>query len=238
MTKHIMVVEDDLRLSKLIQEYLQQNGFQVTIENRGDRAIQGIEKNRPDALILDLMLPGMDGFNICQEIRGNFQGPIMILTARDDDMDQVAGLEIGADDYVKKPVAPRVVLARIRALLRRFNNAENADSPQAEGVQEDELCFGGLKISRQAYQVYLNDQPVDLTRNEFELLWILASNAGQVLDRERLMAGIRGVVYDGLDRSVDVTVSRLRRKLGDDAAHPSQIKTVWGQGYLFVINAC
>jgi DNA-binding response OmpR family regulator len=232
MTIRILLVEDDHRLSGLIREYLEPFDFEVMIEVRGDTALDRIEQEKPDLLVLDLMLPGKDGLSICQEARAAFPGPILMLTARDDDMDQVAGLEMGADDYVKKPVLPRVLLARIRALLRRVHQKVATDN-----ADFGEVFIGGLKISRQDHQVALNGQPVMLTTNEFELLWMMAVNAGQVLTRDQLFSGIRGFAYNGFDRSVDVTVSRLRRKLGDDAGAPCRIKTVWGQGYLLVKNA-
>lgn len=227
----ILVVEDDPRLSALIRDYLGQQGFDVSIEERGDHAVARIQQEQPDLLILDLMLPGKDGLTICQEARGTYGGPILILTARDDDMDQVAGLEMGADDYVKKPVLPRVLLARIRALLRRFHKNVQTAAPA------DELCFGGLNISRSAHKVVLNGDVVEVTTNEFDLLWLLAVNSGQILGRDQILGTWRGISYDGLDRSVDITVSRLRRKLGDDVGQPRRIKTIWGQGYLFVRDA-
>jgi DNA-binding response OmpR family regulator len=228
--QRILVVEDDQRLSCLIRDYLEQQGFAVLTEDRGDSAVSRIRQEQPDLLILDLMLPGKDGLAICQEVRPTYGGPILILTARDDDMDQVAGLEIGADDYVKKPVLPRVLLARIRALLRRFN-------PEPNHQTKDELQFKSLKLSRAAHEVTLDGDIVDLTTNEFELLWTLAANAGTILSRDQLLGSLRGISYDGLDRSVDITISRLRRKLGDDAQQPRRIKTVWSQGYLFVKEA-
>lgn len=232
MTHRILVIEDDHRLSGLICDYLQQHDFKVSVEDRGDRAVERIQDEQPDLLVLDLMLPGKDGLSICQEVRNTYVGPILMLTALDDDMDQVAGLEMGADDYVKKPVLPRVLLARIRALLRRFNK----DMPQNDPSSE-EIWMGGLKISRNEHMVTLNGTTVELTTNEFELLWLMASNAGQVLHRDHILARMRGIAYDGLDRSVDVTVSRLRRKLEDNVGQPRGIKTIWGQGYLFVKNA-
>jgi DNA-binding response OmpR family regulator len=236
--QRILVVEDDERLAALVKDYLQQQGFEVLIEGRGDTAADRVEREAPDLIILDLMLPGKDGLAVCQSIRPDFPGPILILTAREDDMDQVAGLEIGADDYVKKPVEPRVLLARIRALLRRFTRPEsiemekNGTPPQAE-----ELGFGTLNISRNSRTVILEDQTISLTTNEFELLWFLAASAGTVVSREILYTTLRGIDYDGLDRSMDVMVSRLRKKLGDDATSPRRIKTIWGQGYLFVKDA-
>lgn len=233
----ILIVEDDQRLAALIRDYLKQQGFEVEIEDRGDTAPERILAERPDLLILDLMLPGRDGLSVCQQIRADYAGPILILTAREDDMDQVAGLEMGADDYVKKPVEPRVLLARIRALLRRFAPSQPAASAREGGAQPDRIRFGSLEINREAHAVQLDDQDVVLTTNEFELLHMLAVNAGRVIDRQTLYADLRGIDYDGLDRAMDVMVSRLRRKLGDDAHAPRRIKTIWGQGYLFVKDA-
>jgi DNA-binding response OmpR family regulator len=161
---------------------------------------------------------------------------VLILTAREDDMDQVAGLEMGADDYVKKPVEPRVLLARIRALLRRTQAADSKPPEQSDGCP-DELNFGGLSISRQAHRVSLESKTIDLTTNEFELLLMLAANAGTILDRDTIYKVLRGINYDGLDRSVDVSISRLRKKLGDTSSSPRRIKTIWGKGYLFVKDA-
>lgn len=236
MTKkiQILLVEDDDRLGILISSYLTEQGFDLSIERRGDTAVTRILHEQPDLVILDLLLPGMDGLTICQQVRADYQGPILMLTALEDDMDQVAGLEMGADDYVKKPVLPRVLLARIRALLRRREkvNGENTVAPETI----DELVFGRLSINRAAQSVQLNRQPVILTTNEFNLLWLLASHAGQILDRATIYRKLRGIDYDGLDRSVDLTISHLRKKLEEDADHPKRIKTVWGQGYLFALN--
>jgi DNA-binding response OmpR family regulator len=233
----ILVVEDDARLAALIRDYLHQQGFEVLIEARGDTAPDRILAERPDLLILDLMLPGRDGLAVCQQIRADYTGPILILTAREDDMDQVAGLEMGADDYVKKPVEPRVLLARIRALLRRFEAPVPTLAATAEDAPPAEIRFGTLRINREAHAVELAGENVLLTTNEFELLLMLADNAGKVLDRQTLYADLRGIDYDGLDRAMDVMVSRLRKKLGDDAHAPRRIKTIWGQGYLFVKDA-
>ena len=235
--QRILLVEDDQRLAKLIQDYLQQQGFEVLIENRGDTAPGRIFDENPDLIILDLMLPGMDGLSICQHIRSDYPGPILILTAKEDDMDQVAGLEMGADDYVKKPIEPRVLLARIRALFRRFEKTSFSDIRSPTEDTADELVFGGLCLSRASRSVSLDENPVELTTNEFELLWLLADNGGKVLVRDTIYTALRGIEFDGLDRSVDLQISRLRKKLKDDAARPRRIKTVWGQGYLFVKDA-
>ncbi|MBU1566475.1 MAG: response regulator [Proteobacteria bacterium] len=234
-TPRILLIEDDERLAKLIKEYLVAQGFLVAIEGRGDTGSTRILTEQPDLVILDLMLPGMDGLTVCRTVRQEYSGPVLMLTAREDDTDQVVGLELGADDYVKKPVEPRVLLARIRALLRRFSQPQHNGRGESETVEE--LVFGSLRISQISQTVTLCGIPVDLTSNEFALLWILAVHGGRTLDREMLFRETRGIAYDGLDRSVDIAISRLRKKLGDNATKPWRIKTVWGLGYLFVKDA-
>jgi DNA-binding response OmpR family regulator len=235
--QRILLVEDDQRLAELIRDYLQQQGFEVMIEGRGDTAPGRILRENPDLLILDLMLPGKDGLSVCQQVRSEYPGPILILTAREDDMDQVAGLELGADDYVKKPIEPRVLLARIRALFRRMEKSVISQSPHSPVQPQENLQFGSLKISFSSHVASLNDQTVDLTTTEFDLLALLASHAGTILDREQIFSKMRGIDYDGLDRSIDIAISRLRKKLEVDPADPKRIKTIWRQGYLFVKDA-
>lgn len=225
----ILLVEDDARLATLIQEYLDEHGIVIAHESRGDNAIERILNESPALVILDLMLPGRDGIEICRSVRGHYAGPILILTAKDEDVDQVVALELGADDYVTKPVEPRVLLARIRALLRRVK--------QELPPPDQALQFDDLSIQKTRREVYLGERRLEFTTNEFELLWLLACNAGKVLKRETVLATLRGIGYDGQDRSVDVCVSRLRKKLGDNPQHPNKIKTVRGQGYLFVAEA-
>lgn len=228
----ILLVEDDRYLAELIQEYLQSYGYEVHIESRGDTAPGVILRENPDLLILDLMLPGKDGLSVCQSVRAKYTGPILILTAREDDMDHVAGLEMGADDFVKKPIEPRVLLARIRALLRRLN-PQDAETPKAE----EKLVFGGLCIDSASHTVTLRGRQIELGSSEFDLLLMLARNPGLVLDRDRIFTELRGFPYDGLDRFVDVNILRLRKKLEDNPAQPRGIKTIWRQGYLFVGDA-
>jgi len=235
--QRILLVEDDQRLAGLIRDYLQQQGFEVLIEGRGDTAPGRILKENPDLLILDLMLPGKDGLWVCQRVRSGFPGPILILTAREDDMDQVAGLELGADDYVKKPIEPRVLLARIRALFRRMEKIPEGNDTITAPLPEKDLHFGSLRICHSSRNAYLDHRPVDLTTTEFDLLCLLAAHAGTVLDRDRIFSAMRGIDYDGLDRSVDITISRLRKKLEIDPSQPQRIRTVWRQGYLFVKEA-
>jgi len=221
----VLIVEDDERLASLTQEYLIRNGLEVGVEADGSRAIRRIIDEQPDMVVLDLMLPGADGLTVCREVRPHYSLPILMLTARTDDMDQVLGLEMGADDYVAKPVQPRVLLARIRALLRRTEKVE-------EGQQR--LDFGELVIDNGARAVLLHEQPVEFTSAEYDLLWLLASNAGKILSREDIFERLRGIEYDGQDRSIDVRISRIRPKIGDDPDNPRRIKTVRSKGYLFV----
>jgi two-component system, OmpR family, response regulator RstA len=230
---HILIVEDDQRLAELTREYLQGNGLNVSIEMDGAQAAARILQERPDLVILDLMLPGEDGLSICRKVRGQYDGPILMLTARTDDMDQVLGLEMGADDYVCKPVRPRVLLARIRALLRRREDTD-VEAPVSERRR---LQFGPLVIDSAMREAWLGEQAIELTSAEFDLLWLLTSNAGRILSREEIFNALRGIEYDGQDRSIDVRISRIRPKIGDDPMHPRLIKTVRSKGYLFVAEA-
>ena len=225
----ILLVEDDVRLSELVSHYLEGNGFRVTTTARGDQVVDQVQRETPDLIILDLGLPGQDGFSICRQLRLKYASPILILTARDNDIDHVLGLELGADDYVIKPVEPRVLLARVNALLRRSRAQPRHDSTS--------LCFGQLLINTGARAVSLNSQPVALSSAEFDLLAYLAEHAGEIQSRARVFQHLYGREYDGIDRMLDVRISQLRKKLGEDADHSKRIKTVWGQGYLFVPDA-
>ncbi|MCE8003018.1 response regulator [Halomonas sp. MCCC 1A11081] len=227
--EHVLIIEDDVRLAELTRDYLESNGFKVTVEAEGSRGVEQIQALQPDLVILDLMLPGEDGLSICRRARPDYAGPILMLTARTDDMDQVLGLEMGADDYVPKPVQPRVLLARMRALLRRAENTDQSGDAR--------LTFGNLEVDSATREAWLEGERIDLTSAEFDLLWLLASNAGRVLTREEIFSDLRGIKYDGQDRSIDVRVSRIRPKIGDDPNHPHRIKTVRSKGYLFVKDA-
>lgn len=227
--KHILLVEDDLRLAKLVAKFLEQNNFKVSVLHQGDQAIAYIKKHSPALIILDVMLPKLDGFSICRRIRESYDNPIIFLTAKDSDFDHVLGLEIGADDYIIKPVEPHVLLARINMLLRRQHKHQHRSLNQ--------LAFGQLKIDKTSRQVRLASQLIELTSHEFELLWLLASNAGEPQCREYIHQQMIGREYDGLDRSVDVRISRLRKKLGDNTQNPDRIITVWGKGYLLNTSA-
>lgn len=223
----ILIVEDDERLALLTQDYLQRNGLDVSIESDGLKAIRRIISEQPDLVVLDVMLPGADGLNVCREVRSQYHNPILMLTARTEDMDQVLGLEMGADDYVAKPAQPRVLLARIRALLRRSDKVTEEDVVQR-------IEFDNLVIDNGSRSVTLDGNLVDFTSAEYDLLWLLASNAGRILSREDIFERLRGIEYDGQDRSIDVRISRIRPKIGDDPENPKRIKTVRSKGYLFV----
>ncbi|MBX8568672.1 response regulator [Pseudomonas cichorii] len=222
----IMLVEDDIALAELIASYLQRFEYDVTVVNRGDRALEGMHRLRPDLVILDLMLPGLDGLHVCRQLRDESPVlPIIMLTARDKNDDQILGLETGADDYVAKPCDPRVLLARIRTLLRRSFSTETRHDAQ-------QIVLGRLLIDLAERQVKWRDQDVELSSGEYNLLLVLANHAGEVLSRDQLIQQLRGIEFNGIDRSVDVAISKLRRKFEDNPAEPRRIKTVWGKGYL------
>jgi two-component system response regulator RstA len=226
--ERIIIVEDDAKLAALIGEFLESQGLVVELIDDGSKAVELIMANPPALVVLDLMLPGLDGLSVCRRLRERgYTRPILMLTARSDDQDHIKGLELGADDFVNKPVRPQVLLARIRALLRRVE----ADNPEPSPTR---LSFGALVIDQTRREAWLNEQLIDLTGAEFDLLWLLASNAGRILSREETFVALRGIEYDGQDRSVDVRISRIRPKIGDDPDMPRLIKTVRSKGYLFV----
>jgi two-component system, OmpR family, response regulator len=224
---HILVVEDDPSLADWIIDYLVSQNFTVSFANRGDTAIELIRTDSPDLVLLDINLPKKDGFDICREVRQFFHKPILMMTARDDEMDEVLGLELGADDYITKPLRARALLARVRSLLRR----NTSDNPVTN--DGDRLTVGQVAIDRKSRTTKVDQQVVNISSNEFEVLWLLAQHAGEVVSREFLIQQLRGIEYDGFDRSTDILVSRLRKKLGNHANGQQRIKTIWGKGYLF-----
>ncbi|WP_050464172.1 response regulator [Herbaspirillum autotrophicum] len=224
--KKILLIEDDIRLAELISEYLCRYDFNVVQVLRGDQALSAIAREQPDVVILDLMLPGMDGMDICRQLRKSSALPVLMLTARADIFDQVTGLEIGADDYMLKPVQPRLLLAHLRAILRRQENHPDSSPNRV-------LRFGELQIDLAARQVCWKGNEIDLKTSDYNLFVILVQAAGHVLSRDELLRRWRGIDFDGMDRTVDVSISRLRRRFNDDAQEPRKIKTVWGRGYLF-----
>lgn len=226
--ERILIVEDDRKLAALIGDFLESQGLAVSIESDGGAAVDRVLGDPPSLVVLDLMLPGEDGLSVCKRLRAaGFTRPILMLTARSDDQDHIQGLELGADDYVNKPVRPQVLLARIRALLRRRGEAEQHAAPRR-------LEFGALTVDHSRREAWLHGELIDLTGAEFDLLWLLASNAGRILSREETFVALRGIEYDGQDRSIDVRISRIRPKIGDDPEMPRIIKTVRSKGYLFV----
>jgi len=225
--QHIMVVEDDHSLAEWIVDYLVSHGYLVTLANRGDDAVDLIREDNPDLVVLDIMLPAKDGFAVCKEVREFYKNPILMLTARHEEVDEVKGLETGADDYLGKPVKPAVLLARINVLLRR-NFQQTVDTVRQ---------YGNFFIDGESRTATLEGEEIALSSHEFELLWILASNAGNIMKREDLVSQMRGIDYDGFDRSIDISISRLRKKLQDGPGKPRRIKTIRGQGYLLATDA-
>ncbi|KFZ36942.1 chemotaxis protein CheY [Shewanella mangrovi] len=228
-THRVLLVEDDVRLANLIVDYLKAHNMHVEVERRGDTVITKLLNYKPDIILLDIMLPGMDGMTLCERLADYFSGPVLLMSAMGSNEDQIRGFELGADDYVVKPVDPGLLVARINNLLRRHSK------PVVE--EGHGLSFGKLNIDPQTQMIRLADSSVDLTAHEFELLWLLASQAGQVLSRQYIYQCLLNIDFDGRDRKIDVRISRLRKKLGDNIETPFRIKTVWGQGYLFAPEA-
>lgn len=227
MSSKIVLVEDDPELASLVRDYLVKNGYQVDIVSNGADAVQQIPIEQPDLVILDIMLPRISGMDVCREVRPVYKGPILMLTALDDDIDQMLGLELGADDYIIKPVQPRLLLARIRTLLRRVPDIGR--TPAAH-TSNSIINTGTLTINTGNRSVSIEGKHIDLTSAEFELLLLLAQDIGHVVDRDTIIQELRGFDYDGLDRSIDRRISRLRKKLSIGTQH-SVIKTIRGKGY-------
>lgn len=227
----ILLVEDDISLAQWVTEYLTEQSYVVHVCHRGDEVISQVKRLNPQLILLDIMLPGLDGISVCRELRSFYHAPIIMLTARDEEMDEVIGLEVGATDYIIKPVRPRALLARIKSALRY-----SSDTPKTDD-QANMINIGQLSINTESRNVSLNQQDVNISSAEYLLLHYLASNAGQVVSRDAVFKATKGREYDGLDRSVDVLISALRKKFHDDPQKPEKIKTIWGRGYLFVTTA-
>jgi len=226
----ILLIDDDIELTQLISKYLGSNGFTVNTLHQGLDAITTIREFQPDVVVLDLMLPGIDGLTICRNIRSEYHGAIIMLTALVDDIDEVTGLEVGADDYLAKPVVPRVLLAHIRAQIRRQTNI------QQQGAESAIYCYGQkIKINASMRTVSNQGVEVPLSSAEFDLLWLLAQNVGTVIKRDDLHQQIFRLPYDGIDRSIDLRISRIRKKLNDDPKEPNIIKTVRNVGYFLAL---
>lgn len=227
----ILLIEDDLALADLIVEYLSSYHYEIHHAATGKAGLTLLKK-QPQLVLLDLMLPDMDGMSICQQIRNHSQIPVIILTAKGDTTDRVLGLEIGADDYVAKPFEPRELLARIRAVLRRYTSPINATDTHNMATQT--LTFGKLMLDPNSRQAYVADNAISLTTYQFSLLWFFATHAGQVLTREQLLTALpHDAMQEGFDRAIDVHVSRLRNLIEADPKQPKRIITVRGVGYQF-----
>ncbi|MCW9048615.1 MAG: response regulator [Gammaproteobacteria bacterium] len=227
----ILIVDDDKALCELLQRYLSDNGYTTQSANDGIEMFQLLEQSTPDIIILDLMLPGEDGLTLSKKIRRQSNTPIIILSARGDDVDRIVGLEVGADDYLSKPFNPRELLARIRSVLRRSNTEQNKPATDSE-----DIIFDDYRMLTQTRQLFLNEEEVLLTSGEFTLLEVFANNPNRVLNRDSLLQLLKGYEHHPYDRSIDVRITRLRRKIEADPTKPVFIRTVWGKGYLFTPN--
>lgn len=221
----ILIIDDDTNIRTLIQLYLEKEGFDVISAARGDEGLEAFKRTPPNLVLLDIMLPGTDGWQVCREIRKISSIPIIMLTAKEETFDKVLGLELGADDYVTKPFDPKELVARIKAVARRA-------APQSEPQQE--VAYPGLVVSLSNYTVHLHGQVLDLPPKELELLYFLVSHPGKVFTREQLLEHVWGYDYYGDSRTVDVHIKRLREKLGTEEMW--QLKTVWGVGYKFEVT--
>ena len=222
----VLVIEDEQELSNVLRAYLQRAGFDVLIADRGDQGIDLWQDNKPDMVLLDLNLPGMDGIDIARKIRQTDDTPIIMVTARVDEVDRLLGLELGADDYITKPFSPREVVARVKAVLRRVQKIPDHS--------QDEILLADLKINADAYSVEQSGEAIDLTRTEFSLLLTMAQQPGRVFSRLQLLEASQGVAFEGYERSIDAHIKNLRAKLGDNSRDPRYIETIFGVGYRFM----
>ncbi|MCF8012063.1 MAG: response regulator transcription factor [Clostridiales bacterium] len=221
----ILVIEDEESVQQLVKLYLEKEGFAVISAFDGEEGMEKAQKDTPDLILLDIMLPGMDGRDVCREIRKNMDVSIIMLTAKGDEYDRVLGLEIGADDYISKPFSPREMVARVKAVLRRVVKKDNSRL----------LEYGNLQINSWSRQVFINNEPAEMPPKEFDLLWFLASNPERAYSREQLLFNIWGYTYLGDPRTVDTHIKRLREKLSQVQCS-CHIKTVWGYGYKFEVS--
>ena len=224
MKPTILIIDDDEKLNQLLVKFLGEFGFKTLAAKHPRQGLKLLKEKQPDLVILDIMLPDMDGFQVCKTIRETNTVPIIMLTARGEITDKIVGLELGADDYLPKPFEPRELVARIHSVMRR-----------ASGVPENRCqSFKGLEIDFARHSVRLNEEPLELTTNEFTALALLVRHAGKVFSRDQILQELRGIDCDAFNRSVDITMSRLRHKLKDDPKMPTFIKTIWGTGYVFI----
>lgn len=220
--RSVLIVDDDVKLVELLQLYFQKDGFVVFTANDGLTALKIARDKGPDILVLDLMLPGMDGWEICRTLRRDSEVPILMLTARDEESDRLVGLEIGADDYVTKPFSPKEVVARVKAILRRTKRIT---------VKTEPVRMGDVTMNLEQYQVTKGGQPLELTPTEFKMLELLAANPGRVFSRLQIVEQTQGYSFEGYERTVDAHIKNLRRKIEDNPKEPIYIQTVYGVGY-------
>ena len=225
MQELILVVDDEPKIVKLTRDFLEKDGFRVISAADGPTALQVARREKPDLVVLDLMLPGMDGWEVCRVLRQESDLPVIMLTARSEESDQVIGLELGADDYITKPFSPRTLVARVRALLRR---TQGRMKPPAM------IRAGGLEIDLDGHHVQLDGKDLHLTPNEFKLLAVLANHPGQLFSRDQLVDHLHGASFNSFDRSIDSHIKNLRRKLESNSTEPRFIETVYGAGYRFI----
>ena len=225
MSERILMIEDDEDLAAMVAEYLNERGFEVEARHDGTRGLEALRSESFAALILDVMLPDIDGFEVCRRVRAESDLPVLMLTARGDETDRIVGLELGADDYLPKPFNPRELLARLRAILRRRGR-----TPSGRAAP---LRFGRLEIDRDAREVRLDGEERPLTSHQFDVLCALAESPGRVMSRDALMQRVRGHALEAFDRSIDVHVSRIRAAIEDDPRHPRRVITIRGAGYVF-----
>ena len=222
----ILLIDDDFRHSELLKNYLSRDGIKLDCISDAEKGLKRFELSDPDLLLLDIMLPGMNGFDVCTEIRKTSNVPIIMLTARGDVSDRISGLELGADDYIGKPFEPRELVARIQSVLRRVDK----EVKSSDGI----LKFDGLTLDTNKRTAEVDEKPIELTSMEYELLFILAKNTGKKMHRDELLSKLRGINATILTRSIDIMVSRVRNKIGDKAKPARFIQTIWGSGYIFV----
>jgi two-component system response regulator CpxR len=226
----ILIVDDDKKLCRLLADYLGPMGYDLSFAHTGPDGLEQALTGQYQAIVLDVMLPGMDGLEVLRNLRQQCEVPVLMLTARGDETDRIVGLEMGADDYLPKPFSTRELLARLRAILRRFEKA----SKPTETIASENIVVGAVTLSPGSRTVTFEGAPIALTSIEFDLLYSLMRRAGRVLTRDQILDDVSGREYDVFDRSIDVHISALRRKLGDDPKDPRYIRTVRGAGYLFM----
>lgn len=223
----VLIVDDEVNICELIRLYVEKEGYNAIISTDGLDALNKFKQARPDIVLLDIMLPGKDGWQVCREIRSISDTPIIMITAKGETFDKVLGLELGADDYVVKPFEPKELIARMKAVLRRSDNRQKTNEEES-----GDIVFDGLRIGRETYEVYLDDKKIEMPPKEFELLYFLAKNKNKVYTRDQLLDEIWGYEFFGDSRTVDVHIKRIREKL-ESNNKKWQLKTVWGVGYKF-----